>query len=308
MRGLVEKCKIASVSNFFLNLLNVISKPFMGKGIDKKHPILIKIHSFIYSKLQNNKIKIVKIPLNSRLKVYSKDTYLGLFLSVKKSYEPIQTKLLLEELKEGNNFFDVGANVGYYSVLASKKVGASGKVFSFEPDKENLALLHENVMLNELNNIKVFDLALGITEGLIDFKSSKNHKGISAVTVSEEERGDYKVNITTLDSFVLQNSITNIDFIKIDVEGYEMNVLNGGKNVLSNSVNTKMFVELNPQSLRKVGHTCAELIGLIESLGFNVVSILDDVGLKTVPYSEENLSAVLKYSAFTNLYCQKHAI
>ncbi|MCS7175976.1 FkbM family methyltransferase [Pseudothermotoga sp.] len=124
------------------------------------------------------------------------------------------------KINRGDVVFDLGAHVGIFTCLAGLIVGDEGKVYAFEPLKEYAEILKKNVELNRLNNVTIVQKAVG------DQERSASMKGIS---VTEEEG---EIPLITLDRFVQENSIDRIDFLKMDVEGYERKVLLGGMNSL----------------------------------------------------------------------------
>ena len=130
-------------------ILEKVAKQFMGRGIDKKFPFLVWIYKKIYTRFSPAGEIETNIPLNSKLLVSSKDSGMGLMLRTKGVFEPLQTKIFIKSIKKGNTVFDIGANNGYYTVLASKLVGKNGKVYAFEPDPQSLKLLYKNLKLNK---------------------------------------------------------------------------------------------------------------------------------------------------------------
>ena len=134
-------------------------------------------------------------------------------------------------LKKGDCFVDVGANIGLMSLFASQCVGDNGAVLSFEAHPETSELLNYNISLNKFKNIKVFDCALGSEkgEGVIRFQSELNRGGASLIDNFKREDG-CKVLINTLDDLFPGNLIPKV--IKIDVEGFEFEVLKGAEKII----------------------------------------------------------------------------
>ncbi len=143
-------------------------------------------------------------------------------------YEKEEQKLLSKIIKEKDVFFDVGANVGFYSLLASKLVGSDGLVVSFEPDNNNFNFLERHVKINNITNIKSFKLAVSDFSGDSNFKIGNN----SATGQLVKESLGIKVKTVSLDEFCREKNIYP-NFLKIDVEGSEREVLIGAKLVIS---------------------------------------------------------------------------
>lgn len=135
------------------------------------------------------------------------------------------------ELKKGDWVIDAGANIGMFSLFASKKVGDKGKVFSFEPVPETQKLLKRNIELNGIKNIEVIPFALGEKKGELNFSIFPESLECSSGFFDNEGSRE-KVSQITLDEFVEENKIPKIDFIKSDVEGMERNLLMGAKNTI----------------------------------------------------------------------------
>ncbi len=153
--------------------------------------------------------------------------------------EPEQTRRVQEHIAPGQTFFDVGANVGYYTLLAARGVGPAGRVVAFEPFVQNLAHLTRHVTLNRLSNVIVMPYALSNVQGMLEFKLGLNGAlGCLAGVGGERDAddrdaraGSVSVPATTLDAFVAQHGLAP-DVLKIDVEGAEMLVLDGGRRTI----------------------------------------------------------------------------
>lgn len=291
------------MKQFLLNIINTIASPLIGKGyIDKYFPFFISIYEFFYYVLQPSGLKDVTLPLGLRMKVPYKDTHVGMYLISKGEFEPLETTEILKFLGEKSIVFDIGANFGYYSLLFSRKA-SRGTIYSFEPDKDNIYLLRENISFNALTNIHTEEMALSDTTGSAHFKSSKIHRGKSQISL--ENRFSYEVPITTLDSYCLNKKISEIDLIKLDVEGSEIPILKGGKNILSKSKNLTLFIEYNPRSYTEFGFTKKDFFETLSLVGLIPTTILDESSKKTLPFSDEVLEEILKKSTYTNIICKK---
>lgn len=135
-----------------------------------------------------------------------------------------------DNLKEGQVFVDVGAYVGFFSIFASKVVGENGRVLAFEPNPQAYKILLENIKLNRCDNISVFNIAIGGVEGFsyIDIPKGRSK---SEATLLNIKKG-IKVAVKTLDDILEGIDIKRVDMVKIDVEGWENEVLKGMKRTL----------------------------------------------------------------------------
>jgi len=132
-------------------------------------------------------------------------------------------------LRSGSVFVDVGANVGYYTLLASKLVGAQGRVYAVEAVPSTASILKANVKLNECRNVRVYNVAAWSSKGQIVLSVPWSMYGFASVAKGSGET--LMVNATTLDDILKEEGF--VDLIKIDVEGAEYEVLVGAKEVLS---------------------------------------------------------------------------
>ncbi|MDD5146085.1 MAG: FkbM family methyltransferase [Candidatus Pacebacteria bacterium] len=135
------------------------------------------------------------------------------------------------KIKEGDYVIDAGANIGMFSIYASKKVGSSGKVFSFEPISETQKLLKRNIEINEIKNVEIIPFALGDKDGELSFSIFPESLECSSAFF-DNEGGLEKAHQISLDQFVKENNISKIDFIKADIEGMEKSLLVGASETI----------------------------------------------------------------------------
>lgn len=281
-------------------ILEKIAKQFMGKGIDKKFPFLVWIYKKIYTHFSPAGEIETNIPLNSKLLVSSKDSGMGLMLRTKGVFEPLQTKTFIKSVKRGNTVFDIGANNGYYTVLASKLVGKNGKVYAFEPDPQSLKLLYKNLKLNNCNNVFVIESALGDKKCKLTLNQDTSNPGESSLS-HMAKNNKIIVDVITLDQFVKNQKIKKIDLIQMDVEGSEISVLRGGIQTLQSHKISKIITECNPFALKNFGESKVSLCSFLTGSEFVMSGIIDEKNNKVKKYNNQNLSNVLKGTGFTNL-------
>jgi FkbM family methyltransferase len=149
--------------------------------------------------------------------------------------------LLQSLLAPGMSVVDVGANIGYYTLMFHKVVGDAGRIICFEPESNNLRELKLNVSRNDLRNVQVFEAAVGDKDGSIKFAGGING------TISDV--GELEVPIYRLDSLIADH----VDFVKIDVEGFEGAVLSGAEQVIERYRPT-LFVEIHPDLTTEHSH------------------------------------------------------
>ncbi|MGH9545463.1 MAG: FkbM family methyltransferase [Terriglobales bacterium] len=143
------------------------------------------------------------------------------------SYEYGKQRAFQEVVRQGSVVYDIGANVGFYTLLASKLVGRSGQVYAFEPAPRNCRLLQRHLEMNGVDNVSVVQMAVFSTNGEALFDSSANHSmGHLAAC------GTLKVPTIAIDRFVFDQAMPAPEVIKIDVEGAELEVLKGSYQTL----------------------------------------------------------------------------
>ena len=152
------------------------------------------------------------------------------------TYEPEQTRVFQQVVKEGQVVYDLGAHVGYYTVLASELVGDSGHVVSFEPLPLNLRDVRRHLQMNHCDNVTVIDACVGDHTGVCHFA---RRSGTRAGRV--EENGEMAVRMVSLDELVDAGSIPPPDCMKIDVEQAEFAVLQGAGGLIARTHPTTLL-------------------------------------------------------------------
>ena len=181
------------------------------------HPLLKALTAWV-------RLPILKGPLRGKLWLLHSHGKLARVLNAE--YEPDQTALFERVLRPGDAVFDVGAHVGYYTLLASVLVGPAGRVFAFEPDGENLRDLKKHARINRCRNVSVIEAAAGKVTGSALFQPGP---GSGRGQLAAE--GTVEVPIVRLDEFARERGVVP-HLIKIDVEGAELAVLRGARTLL----------------------------------------------------------------------------
>jgi FkbM family methyltransferase len=146
---------------------------------------------------------------------------------IKGTYEPKNVEAIQNTVREDDVAYDVGAHVGYFTVLMGDIVGSGGKVIAFEPRGLNLGYLQRHVTVNNCDNVKIVSKALGEHSGHAKLET-RTGSGTGYIS----DTGDEDVEITSIDELVDSGALPPPTFLKIDVEGGEMAVLRGAKNVI----------------------------------------------------------------------------
>jgi FkbM family methyltransferase len=170
-------------------------------------------------------------------------------------------------LQPGEIVLDVGANQGLYSVLASKLVGPRGHVYSFEPSPRERRALGLNLLLNLCRNVSVEGVALGREEGSVDLYVVQGYeRGCNSLRPpgADSETSPVRVPLETLDGWALKKQIHGVGFMKIDVEGGELDVLRGGVRLLESRPRPIVLAEV--QDVRTVpwGYRGKEILSYLD--------------------------------------------
>ncbi len=175
------------------------------------------------------------------------------------TWEPEVTSTISSIVKPGMTVIDIGAHIGYYSLLFAKRVGPNGRVFSFEPVPENFALLRKNIQLNELSQVQVFPQAVfsDKKEISIAVPDESPNSGEGSVIHRHGARR-YLVPAITLDSFCVPSGVRP-DILKMDVEGAEYDVLLGAKETISRC-RPKLLIELHHFDGNVAAHPVPDLL------------------------------------------------
>jgi FkbM family methyltransferase len=182
-------------------------------------------------------------------------------------WEPFETALLLERLGPGDVFVDVGANIGYFTVLAAERVGPDGAVYAFEPDPRNYRLLSSNVSLNRVGSqVTAVAAGLAAAAGAGRLYLSADNLGDHQTHAGEPDRPSVPVTLLGGAEY-LSPRIARIDLLKVDTQGFEYEAMLGLMPLLRRQPSPPaVLIELTPFSLRQAGSSGRALIELLAGL------------------------------------------
>jgi FkbM family methyltransferase len=167
-------------------------------------------------------------------------------------FEPHIPRAIHHYCKQGDVIYDIGANIGYHALLFALYVGADGQVFAFEPNPADNKSLRWNLSANGFTNVEVIDMAVADTTGIVSFAVFAE-PGVHHIA-SDHEPADaslISVPTITLDDFVYIRENPAPSFVKIDVEGSELHVLQGGSQMLR-EYQPVVIVEVWPETRHQV--------------------------------------------------------
>lgn len=177
------------------------------------------------------------------------------------SYEYDKQKLFVRKVKKGDVVYDIGAHVGFYTLLASELVGPDGRVIAFEPLPWNLGYLHRHLALNSCENVTVFEAAVGDSTAFVRFEERA-----SSAMGFVSSQGSLEVEMVSLDELVLNGMLPRPNIIKMDIEGGEYHALEGATRILTENHPTIFLATHSPE----LHQQCCKLL---QQLGYRFDSI-----------------------------------
>ena len=194
-------------------------------------------------------------------------------LWIDKEYQHTANIFFSDYLKLGDTVIDIGANIGTITLESAVKVSSKGKVYSIEPNKKIFKFLAENIKLNNLQNVKIFNVALGEKNDSVFF-SSKRSDDLNSVSITEQGE---EISLCKLDDLSINES--KINLMKIDVLGYEKFVFGGAKKILK--MTECIHLPIIPSDCERYGYDFNDIFEMLRNLGFQLFT-----------FSEKNISAI----------------
>lgn len=224
----------------------------------------------------------------------------------KDEYEKATTGAVKKLVKKGMNVINIGANIGYFTLLMARQVGPTGKVLAFEPFPSTAKFLQKNVENNGYKNVEVHVKAVSNKQGKAAFwvGGSSTHSFLSELkTQSYPQLTKVEVETTTIDDF-LKEKDNKIDFMMMDAEGSEQYILEGMKRTLETNPDIEIIAEYNPYTLKLAETDEMSFLNLIERLGFSIF-LIDEKDGEIKPTTKEKIFENITYPNLANLYLAK---
>ncbi len=230
----------------------------------------------------------------------------SLSLSLYGVYEPFETEMLCRLVRKGSVVLDIGANIGYYSLLFARNAGPEGRVYAFEPDPVNKELLSRNIRLNKYDNV------------VITQKAVSNVTGPARLFLSEENAGDHRIfdsndgrRYIEVDSVRLDDHFADfkdpIDLVKMDIQGAEYSALQGMQELIGRNRDLVLCCEYSPHVLERAGASPLKYLRFLLDLGFLLFEINEErKSIDPAPIDRLLKEYRLDNERFTNLLCLKN--
>ncbi len=232
--------------------------------------VVLEWYASIYTlRLKKKPGVIVKDIQGSRMYLDVRDKGVSRELALMGIREELFTRVLEGALREGDCVLDIGANIGYYSLMEARIVGPRGKVYAIEPVPHNMKLLEDSVRLNNYDNIETFRLAIGQTDSVAKMYLS-DHPNWSSFYPPRKIMGKIDIPISSVDSFLKGKRLP--DLIRMDVEGYEYEIIIGMSGLLRSGVPLRMFIEFHPDIMGR--QRASSFLSILKQHGFQLRKVI----------------------------------
>ncbi|MBO0698349.1 MAG: FkbM family methyltransferase [Zavarzinella sp.] len=215
-----------------------------------------------------------------------RDEGIGQKIHDRLEYEPRETAVFRRHLRPGGTVVDIGANIGYFAVLAAGLVGQAGRVIAVEPEEYNFRLLRRNIRANRLSNVTPVRSAVGAEPGTATiYKSAANYGDHRLFAAGgPAHRAGQRVPIEPLDAILERvGTAKMVDFIKIDVQGYEHHVVRGMTALFRGDRHLTILTEFWPYGIREAGGSPEEYLETFADAGFAAFLLEGDGTEREVP-------------------------
>lgn len=204
---------------------------------------------------------------------YFFDSDIGRSLYLTGSFENETLSLIKQIIRPGNVIFDIGANIGQFSVFMSKCLAGSGIVYAIEPYGKNIQLIKKNIEINKVNNISIHQIAIAEASGPTILRVYSDYAYNSLLLIDRKKLlREETVEAQTLDDFVEKNRITRIDLLKIDIEGFELSAFKGAVETLK-KLKPAIIAEIQPLNIKALGIGRQDIIDYLSVFGYEAFLI-----------------------------------
>jgi len=274
---------------------------FAGRGLGDL-PLIMWFQSFFYHHLKPSGIVLINVE-GSAMHVDSRDTGVAPFLLEWGIYEKYVTEIFKKLVRKGTVVVDVGANIGYYTLLAARLTGEKGKVYAFEPDPYNYGLLCKNIELNGYRNVIAAQKAVFSKSVRIPLFLDKKNLGAHSLSAENVDKADsIMIDALSLDDYFKEIN-SKIDIVKMDVQGSEMAVLEGMANTINQNRNIEIITEFWPTGLRNAHVSPRGFLEKLTEYGF----ALYQIGRTVDPIDIDQLLNTSSEKEPATLLCKKQS-
>ena len=234
-----------------------------------------------------------KLKLASALYKFAFPIYRWMYFNFKNKKDGYHLQLIKPLIKPGDTVLDIGANIGFFGKFLSDCVGADGRVYCFEPDATNFR--HLSRELKSRSNVTLTQKAVASETGTLTLYISELLNVDHRTYEPERYSGKYDVEKTSIDDFV--KGRFKVDFIKMDIQGFETDAIKGMKQTIAENPNLIIFTEFWPHGLKSAGSSALELYDAFTQSGFTISKVYQQT---VSPLSREEVSK-MKVEYFTDV-------
>lgn len=288
------------ISKLYVNISRKLSR---GKGLGKKYSIVNTTVNKIESSLKSDTAEVWA----GKMFLHPND---GLKLSIRGFHDEEEAIMVKNNIKRDEIVVDLGAHIGYYTLMMAKLVGQNGKVFAFEPEPRNLKLLYKNIEVNSYKNIEVVPKAVSDIDGectlFVGQESFGANKIFKPKKTDTQEFEEIKTRTIRLDDYFEElGFLKKISFIKMDIEGSEVRALQGMKNILEFNENLKIFTEINRDALEDNNSNFRNMLELLGKYNFKFyISNKKESEWRKIEI--HNFEELMKNDSVMNVLCKKN--
>ena len=252
------------MKKILLVIYKAVKAVFGGHGIGRIYLIRI-INNAVLKHIKSNFVVV----RGHKMFLDSKDS---LNLSLYGVYEEFETELIEKEVKKEDSVLDIGANIGYYTLIFAKLVGEHGKVFAFEPDPTNFELLRRNIEENGYKNVVLINKAVSDKSERLKLFLSEDNLADHRIYDSQDGRKFIEIESIRLDDYFKGYS-GKIDFIKMDIEGTEYGAVRGMGTLFKKTKGLIIISEFWPFGLKRSGVEPVEYLNTLREYGFHLYEL-----------------------------------
>ncbi len=221
-------------------------------------------------------------------------------------FEAVETAFVRETVAAGATVLDLGANIGYFTLLLARLVGPEGRVYSFEPDPRNVAVLRGNVAANGLAQVVVEPKAVSDRQGRLPFHQGGTNLGDNRLGAFAESVATIEVEVVSLDAY-FGEALPPIRFIKMDIQGAEFQALRGMDRLLRGAGDLDILSEFWPEGLEETAQEAGDAYRHLAGLGFAFVFLNGDGSREEAPIDRLLSLIAAKDPAIRTLLLRKRA-
>lgn len=215
----------------------------------------------------------------------------------------LEARIYRDCVKPGMTVLEIGANIGFFTLLFSRLSGKAGKVIAFEPDPGNFRLLEKNIKANDRGNVLCVRKAVSDKTGPERLFRSEEHHGDHRTFDSADGRESVEIEAVAIDGFLPAGS--SVDFIKMDIQGAEYSALLGMEGTIRNSARLVMLCEFSPALIRRAGASPEAMLNKLAGYGFSL-KYLDEGTHSIQSASQGELLALCPGEKYLNLLLEKN--